>query len=112
MKKIITFVVLGMSISTMSIGGGHTEGGGNYLKTKIRDARIHAIWALKNITVELLQQKGAPEEVILLFKKVSMQIAEDLEGSPYQFYSAEKDRPQFVLEGEEKTFLTTHEPWV
>ena len=111
MKKIITFVVLGMSISTMSIGGGHTEGGGNYLKTKIRDARIHAIWALKNITVELLQQKGAPEEVILLFKKVSMQIAEDLEGSPYQFYSAEKDRPQFVLEGEEKTFLTTHEPW-
>jgi len=104
-------LLLLMSFSGVSFAGGsNVTGGGDYRETKIREAKQLIITALKSVSVEILTNHDIAPEIVGLYQQQGLAIAQDLEGSNLNFFFQEEDRKTFIIEGEEKTFKTIHQP--
>ena len=91
------------------LSGGHTEGGGEGRETMIREAKQLVISAFHQVSEEMLLERNASLDVIALYKEQARNIADDLERSELHFITQDNERASFVINGEEKTFKTTHQ---
>ncbi len=111
MKKYLVIGMLLFLTAQVYAGGGHVEGGGDYLKILFREAKERAIATLKTVTPEMLSQAGANPDEIDLYTKYWEALAHDLEIIPPFIFCKEKyERTQFLKSDGEKTALTVHWP--
>src|SRR3989338_8337258 len=124
LKLVSIFLILTPPVFSQ-VTGEHVEGGGNGLLTKIRQGRIKLISTFKNTRAHDLKSAGIPLETIDIFNRYAASLAQDLWHSEYRIYrhsptdeniliAEEGDtvtRDFFIINGEEKSFKTSHEPF-
>ena len=101
-------------------GGSHVEGGGDYLRIKIKEAKFLAAQALKETPEIFFEIAVKDEKLVSLFKSYQLRLSEDLGNSPLLFYDVDPSSADFLIndsgdqmplsdfikDGEEKTAIT------
>ncbi|HBQ21280.1 MAG: hypothetical protein A2Z91_01820 [Deltaproteobacteria bacterium GWA2_38_16] len=90
-------------------GGGHVEGGGDYVEIKIKESKEMAIRVLQTVTPKMLKIKtDLPSYSIEYYQEFREQLISDLRATPPLIFCGESERGQFLKRGSEKTALTFH----
>ena len=106
-------------------GGSDASGGGNYLDIQIFEGQLLAIDALsQELTPEILRAYFRDEDFISLVLQIKEPLLANLKISEFSIYKQEPSshnllindsgdrmlKSDFVIDGEEKTFITDHHP--
>ncbi len=118
------FLNLGHAIAQQPGGGSDASGGGDGLETQILEGKFLAIEALSHPDERAFNGLSIEPESIQYFMSIRETLINDLKQSEFRIYKKDPDhaemlideerniirKDEFIIQGIEKTFITTHRP--